>query len=145
MYYTDELFLRSNNNNFIQYIEDTLSMLEDRITRLGTGYTHYWYISAACGLLRSTIKPSEAIVQKQQAIDRVARQYYRILASQEDFLKAKEKILPARLSKVGADTSIWRILLTITQINASVDLLQVPGNMTNGSGLSFFDTSLPQV
>ena len=58
------------------------------------------YISAALGLLRSAMQPSESRVQKQQAIDRVARQYYRILASQEDFSKAKEKILPPRLSKV---------------------------------------------
>ena len=99
MYVTDDLFLNSNNNMFIQYVEDALTMLEDRITRLGTGYTHYWYISAACALLRSAMLPRESTAQKQQAIDRVARQYYRVLASQEDFLNAKEKIIPVRLNK----------------------------------------------
>jgi hypothetical protein len=74
-------------------------MLEDRITRLGTGYTHYWYISAACAFLRSALSPEESTAQKQQAIDRVARQYYRVLASQEDLLKAKEKIIPVCLNK----------------------------------------------
>jgi hypothetical protein len=42
------------------------------------------------------MSPSQSDAQKQQAIDRVARQYYRVLASQEDFVKAKEKLLPGR-------------------------------------------------
>lgn len=79
-------------------------MLEERITRLGTGYTHHWYISATCSLLRSALRPEDSSAQKQQAIDRVARQYYRVLASQEDFIKAREKIFPARLSKVGTES-----------------------------------------
>lgn len=68
-------------------------MLEDRITQLGTGYTHYWYISAGCALLRSASSPDTSTVENQQAIDRVARQYYRILASQEDIHIAKEKVI----------------------------------------------------
>jgi hypothetical protein len=35
----DDLFLDSQSNTFIQYMENALFMLEDRITRLGTGYT----------------------------------------------------------------------------------------------------------
>lgn len=97
---TDDLFLDSQSNTFIQYMENALFMLEDRITRLGTGYTHYWYISAACSLLRSAMRPEDSSAQKQQAIDRVARQYFRIFASQEDFLKAKEIVFPAGISKV---------------------------------------------
>ncbi|KAI9836674.1 MAG: hypothetical protein M1819_001310 [Sarea resinae] len=95
----NDLFLNANSNAFIQYVEDALTMLEDRITRLGTGYPHYWYISAACALLRSAVSPEESTAQKQQAIDRIARQYYRVLASQEDFLRAKEKIIPICLNK----------------------------------------------
>jgi hypothetical protein len=83
-------------------------MLEQRITRLGTGYTHYWYISAARSLLRSAIQPEKLMEQKQQAIDGVARQYYRVLASQEDFVKAKESILPAGISKVNLRTDLLK-------------------------------------
>jgi hypothetical protein len=97
---TDDLFLDSQSNTFIQYMENALFMLEDRITRLGTGYTHYWYISAACSLLRTAMRPEDSSLQKQQAIDRVARQYFRVFSSQEDFLKAKESIFPVGLSKV---------------------------------------------
>lgn len=100
---TDDLFLDSQSNTFIQYMENALFMLEDRIKRLGTGYTHYWYISAACSLLRSAMRPDESSVQKQQAIDRVARQYFRVFNSQEVFQKARESILPAGFGKVSSD------------------------------------------
>lgn len=55
MHRTDNLVLSSNSSLFIQYVEDALTMLEVRITLHGTGYTHYWYIFAACALLRSTL------------------------------------------------------------------------------------------
>lgn len=42
------------------------------------------------------MSPDAAQVEKQQAIDRVSRQYYRVLASQNDFGKAKENLLPGR-------------------------------------------------
>ena len=99
--FTANIFLDSQSSMFIRYLESALLMLEQRITRLGTGYTHYWYISAARSLLRSAMQPEKLIEQKQQAIDGVARQYYRILASQEDFVKAKDSILPAGISKVS--------------------------------------------
>jgi hypothetical protein len=74
-------------------------MLSDRIALLGTGYTHYWYISASFALLKSAMLPDESSIQKQHAIDRVARQYSLVLKSQEEFVKAKEKVLPVRLNK----------------------------------------------
>jgi hypothetical protein len=75
-------------------------MLEDKITYLGTGYTHYWYISAAYGLISSKTSTGNPTAQKQQAIDRVARQYFKVRASQEDLPRAKEKMLFSRVSKV---------------------------------------------
>jgi hypothetical protein len=75
-------------------------MLEDKITLLGTGYTHYWYISAAYGLITSKLSPGNATAQKQQAIDRVARQYFKVRASQEGLPQAKEKMLLSRVTKV---------------------------------------------
>lgn len=69
-------------------------MLEHRITLHGTGYTHYWYISAACALLRTKLAASSSTtLQEQQAIDRVSKQYYRVLGGQEDILKAKKSLL----------------------------------------------------
>jgi hypothetical protein len=96
----DELMLHSLSNSFFQCIQDALMLLEGKITRLGTGYTHYWYISAAYGLIHLDKTPGNPTAQKQQAIDRVARQYFKVRASQEDLPKAKEKLLLSRLAKV---------------------------------------------
>ena len=96
----DELVLHNLSNGFFQYVEDALVLLEDKITRLGTGYTHYWYISAAYGLIRSEKTPGNATLQKQQAIDRVARQYFKVRASQEDLSVARERLLLTRSTKV---------------------------------------------
>lgn len=88
-------------------MEDALDLLEDRITRLGTGYTHYWYISSALSLVQSAITPNKSTAQKQQAVDRVARQYQRILDLQEDFIKAKEKLYPGHNTKVRKKCVIY--------------------------------------
>lgn len=82
----------ANITSFIRYLEDALTLFEDRITRIGTDFTRHWYISAALSLLRSLVDPSDATRQEQQAIEHVARQYYRIRASQEDMHSAKEKV-----------------------------------------------------
>lgn len=84
--------LGANISLFIRYLEDSLILFEDRITRIGTDFTRYWYISAARALLRSIVDPTDATMQEQQAIEHVARQYYRIRASQEDLHSAKDKV-----------------------------------------------------
>ena len=89
------------SSNYLHYIENALLMLEEKITRLGTGYTNFWYISAAFGLVLSKVSPESAAAQKQQAIDRVARQYYKVLASQEDIFSAKERMLLHQPIKVS--------------------------------------------
>ncbi|KAB8263070.1 hypothetical protein BDV32DRAFT_156607 [Aspergillus pseudonomiae] len=81
-----------DQNAILQYIQNALSMLEDSITYLGTGFTYHWYISAAISFLRSQSQPVKSSTLKQEAINQVVKQYYRVLASQEQFPGAKEKI-----------------------------------------------------
>ncbi|OCK76825.1 hypothetical protein K432DRAFT_428448 [Lepidopterella palustris CBS 459.81] len=121
-------YFNSNSNAFIQYAENTLTLLGNRIARLATGQIQYWYISAACALIRSKMLPQESAAQRQQATDRVTRQYYVVLASQEDCLKAKDLIIPAHLNK----TSVVG------------DQLQIYGNMTTAPRASFPDVTLSQ-
>lgn len=99
---TDNSFMNSNSAMLIQYLEDVLGMLEQRITQHGTGYTYYWYISAASAFLRSVLFPSESTREKEGAINRVTRQYCRILEAQEDIDSAKDMIMPMHLQSVSA-------------------------------------------
>ncbi|RAL08443.1 uncharacterized protein BO97DRAFT_472979 [Aspergillus homomorphus CBS 101889] len=101
----DNLLLRSNSTTFIQYIEDVLHLLEEKTSRLGTGYTHYWYIAAASAFLRSRIDPAHSPVQKEEAIHEVVRQYHRVLAHQGDLHKAKELLFPLRLGTILIDST----------------------------------------
>ena len=52
--------------------------------RLGEGLHQFWFLSAAYGLAQSTSAPEQSNTQKRQAIERVSRLFYVILASQED-------------------------------------------------------------
>ena len=52
--------------------------------RLGEGLHQFWFLSAAYGLAQSTSSPDQSNAQKRQAIERVSRLFYVILASQED-------------------------------------------------------------
>lgn len=75
-------------------------MLEDRISFLGTGYTHYWYICAACALLRSILDPADSKAQMEEAIGKLTRQYHRTLAGQEETRQAERNLIPAAVKKV---------------------------------------------
>lgn len=92
----------SNSAILIQYLEDVLGMLEHRISQHGTGYTYYWYISAASAFLRSVLIPSQSTVEKEGAINRVTQQYCRILEAQQDIDSAKNTIMPMHFRSVSA-------------------------------------------
>ncbi|KAF3400926.1 hypothetical protein DPV78_006061 [Talaromyces pinophilus] len=99
-------FMNSNSAMLIQYLEDVLGMLEQRITQHGTGYTYYWYISAASAFLRSVLFPSESTREKEGAINRVTRQYCRILEAQEDIDSAKDMIMPMPLQSINSTRNL---------------------------------------
>lgn len=102
----DNVFMNSNSAMLIQYLEDVLGMLEQRIAQHGTGYTYYWYISAASAFLRSVLVPSESTREKEEAINRVTRQYCRVLELQEDIDRAKDMIMPMHLKSVSVGPRI---------------------------------------
>lgn len=103
---TDDSFMNSNSAMLIQYLEDVLGMLEQRITQHGTGYTYYWYISAASAFLRSVLVPVESTREKEGAINKVTRQYCRILEAQQDIDIAKDMIIPMHLQSVSTGALI---------------------------------------
>ena len=84
----------------MQFIQKALSMLEDSIAYIGTGFTFQWYISAASSLLRSLVQTERSASLKQEATNQVVKQYYRVLASQETFSRAKERTCPFNFHQV---------------------------------------------
>lgn len=78
----DDLFHRSLSSSFPQLIEKALTVLEDKLIRIGEGYQHYWFTCAASGLTLSETGTSLQAA-RQQATERICRLYCKILASQE--------------------------------------------------------------
>ena len=95
----DDVVHRALGSSFPRLIQDAFSLLEARIMRLGEGLHQFWFLSAAYGLAQSTSIPEELNLQKRQAIERVSRLFYVILASQEDpptYSSGPEAILQVR-------------------------------------------------
>ena len=78
------MLLQRLGNSLQGNVEIVLARLGENITQLGTGFTHYWYISAANGLLRSGSPLANPQVEQKIAVDQVIKQYYKVLATQED-------------------------------------------------------------
>ncbi|PYH43066.1 uncharacterized protein BP01DRAFT_403012 [Aspergillus saccharolyticus JOP 1030-1] len=137
----DNLLLQSNSHTFIEHIEHVLHLLEEKTSRLGTGYTHYWYIAAASAFLRSRLGPTHSPVPREEAIHEVVRQYHRVLAHQEDLRKAKDLLFPLRLVSVSHSTeAVVHVLLT-DLAGASLldpDLAHAPFNQEDLSLEEFF-------
>jgi hypothetical protein len=78
------MLLQRLGNSLQGNVEVVLARLGENIKLLGTGFTHYWYISAANGLLRSGSPLADVQVEKRITVDQVIKQYYKVLATQED-------------------------------------------------------------
>ncbi|KAF2840993.1 hypothetical protein M501DRAFT_930940 [Patellaria atrata CBS 101060] len=70
-------------NSFRQLLEKALLMLEAKVLRLGCGYKQYWYLSAGYSFVLSTLPGAEERkFYMNQALDRVALLYQKVLAAQ---------------------------------------------------------------
>jgi hypothetical protein len=57
---------------FYAFVETSLSMLEDSIFRIGSGFKDYWYVSAAAGVLSTmTSHHTDPDFAKQKSVERV--------------------------------------------------------------------------
>lgn len=68
---------------FYAFVETSLSMLEDSIFRIGSGFKDYWYISAAAGVLSTiTSHHTDPDFAKQKSVERVIALYRRVFGDQ---------------------------------------------------------------
>jgi Fungal specific transcription factor domain/Fungal Zn(2)-Cys(6) binuclear cluster domain len=68
----------------INSVEQSLSLFQDCVLRIGQGFKEYWYLSAALSVLQTRNPTRSNIDQQQAAVDRIAALYYRVLGSQEE-------------------------------------------------------------
>ncbi|KAE8368897.1 hypothetical protein BDV27DRAFT_166819 [Aspergillus caelatus] len=129
-----DLCIPVDRDALLQYIQNALTMLEDSIVYLGTGFTYHWYISAAISFLRSQTQPAKSSTLKQEAINQVVRQYYRVLASQEQFSRAKERIYSSQFRQGNP-----------SEAERQFDVLDPAEMSLDDAGFSQFDPTVPSM
>ena len=65
-------------------ISDAIDLISDKITRYGREQRQLWIVLAANAFMKTKKDPSQKLAYMQEAVDRITRPYYRILACQED-------------------------------------------------------------
>ena len=71
----------------LQYLEKTLTMLEDKIMRLGVGLQEYYCVCAIIGLIKSP-SPEQSRNEQMKSADRVTAMIQRVLAAQDNYSAA---------------------------------------------------------
>lgn len=65
-------------------ISNVADHLADKITRYGREQRQLWIVLAADALMKSKKNPDQKLTYMQEAVDKITRPYYRIMAGQED-------------------------------------------------------------
>ena len=65
-------------------ISDTIDLLTDKIARYGREQRQLWIVLAANAFMKTKRDPSQKMTNMQEAVDKITKPYYKILAGQED-------------------------------------------------------------
>lgn len=65
-------------------ISDVSDHLSEKITRYGREQRQLWIVLAANALMKSKKNPDQKLTHMQEAVDKITRPYYKIMAGQED-------------------------------------------------------------
>ena len=71
----------------LQYLEKVLTMLEDKIMRLGVGLQEYYCVCAIIGLIKRP-SPEQSTNEQMRSADRVTAMIQRVLAAQDNYSAA---------------------------------------------------------
>jgi hypothetical protein len=71
-------------NRSAAIIQDTIDLISDKIIRYGREQRQLWIVLAANAFMKTKRDPSQKIQYMQDAVDKITRPYYKILACQED-------------------------------------------------------------
>jgi len=69
--------------NANQLIEDVIERLADNTSRYGREQRQLWIVLAAHGFMRTARDPANKLGYMQEAVDKITKPYYKILAGQE--------------------------------------------------------------
>ncbi len=70
--------------NAATIINDVCDHLSDKITRYGREQRQLWIVLVANGFMKAKRDPAQRLAYMQEAVDKITRPYYKIMACQED-------------------------------------------------------------
>lgn len=80
----DDALTRAINESALRVIPDAIEMLTDKVIRFGREQRLLWILLAAFGHVKSRRDPEKRLIYMQEAVDKVTRPYYKIMACQVD-------------------------------------------------------------
>ncbi|KAK5166063.1 uncharacterized protein LTR77_008324 [Saxophila tyrrhenica] len=80
----DALLTNMIATNAATIINDTADNLTDKITRYGREQRQLWIVLAANGFMKAKRDPDSRLLYMQEAVDKIIRPYYKIMACQEE-------------------------------------------------------------
>lgn len=78
----DSMITQVVNSNAEPLVEDVIVMLTDNIGRYGREQRQLWIVLAANGFMKTSRDPENKLMYMQEAVDKITKPYYRILAGQ---------------------------------------------------------------
>lgn len=79
---TDNMIAQVVNSNAEPLVEDVIVMLTDNIGRYGREQRQLWIVLAANGFMKTSRDPASKLRYMQEAVDKITKPYYRIIAGQ---------------------------------------------------------------
>lgn len=96
----DDILTRTSDESALLAIPDAIEMLTDKVIRIGREQRLLWILLAAFGNVKARRDPDKRLIYMQEAVDKVTRPYYRIMACQVDAL--------AKPADIGAAGNVVR-------------------------------------
>lgn len=69
-------------------MNDAIELITDKIHRLGREQRQLWMVLAANAFMKTKKDPDQKLVYMQEAVDKIMRPYYKIMACQQEVAKS---------------------------------------------------------
>lgn len=106
---SDMIISQAIEQSTSKMVDDVIEMLTDKVVRFGREQRQLWVSLAAHGYLKSKKDPTHRSAYMQEAVDKVTRPYYKIMACQEDVPSTADLSGPPTIRSAGQEEDGRRV------------------------------------
>ncbi|KAE9965339.1 hypothetical protein BLS_007695 [Venturia inaequalis] len=78
-----DIFMQSLGQHYSNKVEQGITLLEEKIFRLGEHYGQLWFLVSGYGMLESAFAPHDLSVHVQGMVDRLTKLFHKVISAQE--------------------------------------------------------------